>query len=424
MKKSSSLLRASYLNRYFGLLGIGVFFIVFSAFFVLSRGAMPSASELAYSERSVLGSKAGSVVPASCDSASPFTSPTSQGGTAGSHFPGDCTTTCPSGSGSYDPYYDPTASTCATSCIVSPANPKVGDPVTFSIAPADVTAYFNAGNYVSHSFFGPSSTYTGNPDYGSWAQYQTSVTRVFLTPGTQYAQLNFYTQYWADPPGSKWETCSVNVALAASPYPSCPAPYFDEDYGVWRTDVYTCSNGTPSNTADDGYTNTWQCAVGSNTTSCSYNYRSYPSPVYGVCGTANYNTVSSIPAGTAACAKGTRNSLTPQYNCTHTYYDDDDGSSTYGQDVCDAWGTTVVGYYWWCGPPADGVTGDNFCWATFVSANPTATLTADPTSVVYGQPSTLTWSSTDAAACTTSWGGSGTSGIDPVLCMRLRIISD
>jgi hypothetical protein len=41
-------------------------------------------------------------------------------------------------------------------------------------------------------------------------------------------------------------------------------------------------------------------------------------------------------------------------------------------------------------------------------APPTVTLTANPTSVASGQPSTLTWSSTNASSCTASGGWSGT----------------
>jgi hypothetical protein len=99
-----------------------VFLFVVAILFFVARGETPYSSELAYIEHSTLGRDAGSVVPASCDSNNPYASTYDFIGRddalhtahSGSHFNGDCTTPCPSGSGSYDPYYDPTASSCST----------------------------------------------------------------------------------------------------------------------------------------------------------------------------------------------------------------------------------------------------------------------------------------------------------------------
>ena len=102
------------------------------AFFV-TKNSTPSISELTYTEHSPNGEKSGSVVPASCDSAYPFGQPGiaplyfrllgyfwfSFLGTfeySGSHFLGDCITTCPSGVGTYDPYWNPSATGC---CVAS-----------------------------------------------------------------------------------------------------------------------------------------------------------------------------------------------------------------------------------------------------------------------------------------------------------------
>jgi hypothetical protein len=100
-------------KKHLGLFGATVLLLVFFVSFSITKGFSPYTSELSFIEHSVLGQDAGSVIPASCDSATPFTSPTAAGGTAGSHFNGDCTTPCPSGIGVYDPYFNPTAAGCA-----------------------------------------------------------------------------------------------------------------------------------------------------------------------------------------------------------------------------------------------------------------------------------------------------------------------
>ncbi len=112
-------------------------FLVIVLFFI-TRGINPHISELAYIEHSTLGENAGSVIPASCDSGSPFTSPTSQGGTAGSHFVNDCVTTCWNGT-VYDPYFNPSA------CPPYPPAPSV----SASISPAYVSY---GGSFTSMSY--------------------------------------------------------------------------------------------------------------------------------------------------------------------------------------------------------------------------------------------------------------------------------
>lgn len=105
-----------------GFSSIGAVTLVLFALFLFSyQSTIPSMSEIAYTEHSQLKDGIGSVVPASCDSASPFQSPTSAGGTAGSHFNGDCQTLCPGSSTNYyDPYYDPSATSCPPSVCGNP----------------------------------------------------------------------------------------------------------------------------------------------------------------------------------------------------------------------------------------------------------------------------------------------------------------
>ncbi|MDO8562190.1 MAG: peptidoglycan-binding protein [bacterium] len=105
-------------------------------------------------------------------------------------------------------------------CVVSPAYPKVGDTVTWSINPAHVTSYVDAGNYVIDSYFGSDANYLNNTHYGSfngtnWLQHQTSKTMTYSSPGTQYAKLFLLTTYWAST-ATVQEDCSVYVGPAVT----------------------------------------------------------------------------------------------------------------------------------------------------------------------------------------------------------------
>jgi len=123
----SKLFQKRFPNKKFSVFFLGAFFIVPSfiaiTFFITQKSA-PATSELAYIEYSPNGEESGSIVPASCDSAFPYGWP----GVAplylssrtrmrswqysGSHFSGDCVTACPSGVGTYDPYWNPSATGC------------------------------------------------------------------------------------------------------------------------------------------------------------------------------------------------------------------------------------------------------------------------------------------------------------------------
>lgn len=143
---------------------VGFLIIIVSGFFI-TRGAFPYSSELSYIEHSILGKDAGSVVPASCSSAPP-----------GSHFNGDCTYTCPSGVGSYDPYYDPGQTACPvplpcngtpwgdmahnTSVTAYQTGPTVNAPAT---CPSETRTCWNgalSGSYTSTSCVVKSGTIT------------------------------------------------------------------------------------------------------------------------------------------------------------------------------------------------------------------------------------------------------------------------
>ena len=121
LKKSCKFhLRTFRHSIFFG--SLALFSLLLLTTFVITKGPIPPTSEIAYTEHSPSGEEAGSVVPASCDSAAPF-GWAGMGGlyfdwstgvwrNSGSHFNGDCLTTCPTGVGTYDPYYNPSASGC------------------------------------------------------------------------------------------------------------------------------------------------------------------------------------------------------------------------------------------------------------------------------------------------------------------------
>ncbi len=87
-------------------IGLGIFIFLFAivSIFFITRGVTPFSSELAYIEHSILGKDAGSVVPASCNSAPPT-----------SHVLNDCTTTCWNGT-TYDPYLSPESCPAPRNC--------------------------------------------------------------------------------------------------------------------------------------------------------------------------------------------------------------------------------------------------------------------------------------------------------------------
>lgn len=108
-------------------------------------------------------------------------------------------------------------------CTVSPASPKVGDTVTWSISQYDATTYLLSGLLaVTQSHFGTNPDYFANPDTGGmtvaeWQAGKTSMTMVYSSPGTQYA--GFGLSIWGGQPAVE-EVCSVNVNPSISSGPS------------------------------------------------------------------------------------------------------------------------------------------------------------------------------------------------------------
>ena len=107
-------------KHHYGLFAVFLFLLSSISLFYISRGETPYTSELSYTEHSVNKEVAGSVVPASCDS---FIAVMSFKGVMSgtipnphSHFLNDCTTTCPSGHGTHDPYLGSIETQCLVWC--------------------------------------------------------------------------------------------------------------------------------------------------------------------------------------------------------------------------------------------------------------------------------------------------------------------
>lgn len=221
-------------------------FLIISTF-LLTRGATPYYSELSYVEYSSKGENSGSLVPASCDMRNfpsndwdgyynfndgfslGYEYPIGSGVYyhSASHFNGDCTTGCPSGTGSYDPYYDPTHSACpinnsTCSTVTVPATMTAGGTYT-----ATISFYNNGGttwdttNYKMGSQGPQDNTVWGtnrlglasNVAPGGYATLSASGLPAPATPGT-------YTWAWKMlKEGVEWfgTTCSVTVQVVSPP---------------------------------------------------------------------------------------------------------------------------------------------------------------------------------------------------------------
>ncbi len=94
------------------------FFFLSLMIFFLTKESTPSTFEITYNEYSPNGESAGSVIPASCNSASPMAQYWRDGSiwrNSGSHFRGDCQTKCNQHrSWMYDPYFDRNRESCPT----------------------------------------------------------------------------------------------------------------------------------------------------------------------------------------------------------------------------------------------------------------------------------------------------------------------
>ncbi|MCR4276068.1 MAG: hypothetical protein NUV90_01655 [Candidatus Parcubacteria bacterium] len=288
--------------------------LAFVFLFFVTRGAVPQSSELAYLEYSPLGQSAGSVVPASCDSVPPT-----------DHFRDDC---------------------FPTSCVVSPTNPKVGDTVTWSVGPVDIESVkYPGGSYVYKAYFGTNPVYTANPDSGKWARYQTSTTKVYTSPGTQYATLLITLNFlgWG---GFVEESCSVEILPARLKCGSAAGQATSV-----KPSLNLCQTGeasTPVLMCYDEGDNEW-----------------------GLCSDRYF--------------RNGNDGQKWEWNCH-----DNISANTVG--LCSAPYTSS---------PATPITPITPVTPTLPSTSaPTASITANPLSVAYNGHSTLTWSSTNATSCT------------------------
>lgn len=207
----------------------GLFAFIFPIVFLSFGSGTPALDETAYVEYSRLGKQAGSVIPASCDSDNPYRDPTTTivdpntgvitPSTPGSHFVGDCVTTCPSGIGTYDPYHDPGATGCPSSrYLICPASATVAAGGTYQFR-----AYYNAAGVSCANLTGATDvtslvTWTSaNPSVGTIGNAATAglATAVTTTGGTTGITVSNYAGNAA--PGATFAVQSSSTALRICP---------------------------------------------------------------------------------------------------------------------------------------------------------------------------------------------------------------
>lgn len=214
---------------------VGVFFA--------TRGAAPHTSELAYVDFSPLGKAGGSVVPASCDSTNwqgsynfgdgltlgYWDAATGQYAHSGSHYSGDCTTSCPGDAAhSYDPYYD----SGHTACPATASLPTI----TFYYNPSTVT--YGDTTYLVWGSANATSCYLN----GSSVNAGTSGSKNVIGTVTTDDRLNC-----VGAGGSTYATANLTVNAPVMTgtwsYPSsCPAACGTEA----STQTQTCTGGNSS----------------------------------------------------------------------------------------------------------------------------------------------------------------------------------
>lgn len=207
----------------------GLFAVIFPVIFLSLGSGTPALDETAYIEHSRLGKEAGSVIPASCDSDNPYRNPTTTivdpntglltPSTPGSHFAFDCSATCPSGIGVYDPYYDPGATSCPSSLyLICPASATVAAGGTHQfrayyraagLSCANLTGATDVTSLVTWTSSSPSIGTVGN---GATAGLATAVT---TTGGTTGITVSNYLGNAA--PGATFAVQSSSTALRICP---------------------------------------------------------------------------------------------------------------------------------------------------------------------------------------------------------------
>ncbi len=208
---------------------LGLFAIVFPIVSFSFDNGMPALDETAYVEYSRLGKEAGSVIPASCDSDDPYRDPTAtvidpmtgfpSPSTPGSHFFGDCVTNCPSGIGTYDPYFDPGASSCPSlRYVICPDSATVAAGGT-----QQYLAYYRAAGLSCSNLAGATNvtnlvTWTSsNPSIGTVGNGATAglATAVTTTGGTTGITVSSYLGETA--PGVTFAVQMSNTPLRICP---------------------------------------------------------------------------------------------------------------------------------------------------------------------------------------------------------------
>lgn len=345
--------------------------------FFITRGATPHTSELSYIESSRLGKEAGSVIPASCDSWAPFTSPTSQGGTAGSHFASDCSTTCPGGNGTYDPYYDPSATGCPAPTSVSfPADVVINyggyTPLWYSSTGASACQFYATNDFVTWG------SWIGAPLAYDWGTY-----------GPFYAMYTYYVTYCQN--GGSGSTGGDTMIYVKPSVPTSPIATCNTADGTSATISWgasananlgyylrmTAPAGYATPAGWTNYSGTSYYPPGDTYTSTSYSFTTSPDQPYSwwVHGRNSY--VYSDPVGTtftchkpsgsvtfsaSSCAIATGASsctVNASWNVSYpfggnisTLVRDNPSRTDYTQDVAAAPGVPVTVY----GPPASSLT--------------------------------------------------------------------
>ena len=284
----------------------------------------------------------------------------------------------------------PAAPVVPLNCVVSPANPKVGDVVTWSINPADVAAYVNSGNYVIDSYFGTSPVYSSNTHYGlfngtNWAQHQTSITKTYSSPGTQYATL-FITTDYQNTAATTEENCSVTVS-AAPPVCILTVNPTSITAGQSTALAWGFSSGVTSISIDNGIgvkSSRSYTSVTPNTTT------TYTGTVSGPGGSATCSATATVtpPPPVVGCMDKTATNYNPaatsQTGVTCTY----PPAVVYG-----CMDKTATNY----NPSATSQTGVTCTYPPAIPV-PTCALAASPASVQTGSASSLSWTTTDATS--------------------------
>lgn len=367
------------IKRNHGFFGVIALSALFVGLFFITRGITPQSSELTFIEHSSFGQNGGSVVPASCDSGNPlattYVDTSGREQMSGSHWNGDCVTFCPNGGGSYDPYFDPTASACPSSTPTTPTNPTTtptpsGGTCGGSIGACDSgtpssSAHVCTDPYDDSTAACDSRHYTENPGWewtcsGTYCfiadtPSTTSTTPTPVTPVDGACNTTTTDQVQSSQPAGSL-LCSAGSSSGVTPRPVCSVGLYGypSSCTAGANSLWDCSVSTfnPNNDGGDcdyydastapsqcfdvlpQYCTTdsaqagwgWSCyGSGGGTSPSCFTYSSpsvcvngatnYPTctlPTVDTCGQGSGSTPQNPePTGTSACAVGTLNASSP-----------------------------------------------------------------------------------------------------------------